>query len=57
MDDKGGASMKSWTLTCSIDGIDIDYETVIENETEPDYWMCDGIAQENGCDYWTIEEV
>jgi hypothetical protein len=57
MDDKGGASMKSWILTCSIDGIDIDYETVIENETEPDYWTCDGIAQENGCDYWTIEEV
>ena len=48
--------MKKWFLICSIDAIDIDYETVIESEKEPDWWTCENIAREHGCDWWTLEE-
>lgn len=53
---KGGHEMKKWLLTCSIDAVDIDYETVIESEKEPDFWTCENIAREHGCDWWTLEE-
>ena len=49
--------MKKWWLTCSVDAVDIDYETIIESEKEPDFWTCENIARENGCEWWSIEEV
>ena len=49
--------MKAWHLTASVDGVDIDFETVIFSEAEPGYWECDNIANENGCSLWSIEEV
>lgn len=53
---KGGYEMKEWLLTCSIDAVDVDYETVIESETEPDWWTCENIAREHGCGWWALEE-
>ena len=46
-----------WLLTCSKDAIDIDFETIIESDTEPDFWECDSIAQEHGCDWWFVDEA
>lgn len=48
--------MRKWLLTCSIDAIDVDYETIIESETEPDWWICANIAREHDCEWWTLEE-
>ena len=49
--------MKKWNLTCSIDASNIDYETIIESETEPDFWTCQTIAEDHGCSFWTLDEV
>ena len=49
--------MKKWLLTCSIDAIDIDFETVVFSEEEPVFWTCEEIAQANGCDFWTVCEL
>ena len=48
--------MKKWILTCSIDAVDIDYEEILASDTEPDFWTCNDIAQEHGCDFWTVDE-
>lgn len=49
--------MKKWRLTCSIDAVDIDYETVIESESEPGFWECHNIAEEHGCEWWSLDEI
>lgn len=49
--------MKKWLLTCSIDAIEIDFETVLFSGEEPGFWTCEEIAQANGCDFWTICEL
>ena len=49
--------MKKWLLTCSIDAVNIDFETVLFSEEEPGFWTCNDIAQANGCDFWTICEL
>ena len=49
--------MKKWLLTASVDAIDIDFETVIESETEPGFWTCCHIAEEHGCEWWSIEQI
>lgn len=48
--------MKKWLLECSIDAVNIDYETVIESETEPAWWDCENIARSHGCEWWSVEE-
>ena len=48
--------MKKWNITCSIDAIEIDYETTIESENEPDWLECERIANEHGCEWWMVEE-
>ena len=53
---KEDEKMRKWLLTCSIDAVDVDYETVIESETEPDFWTCANIAREHDCEWWTLEE-
>lgn len=45
-----------WLLTCSKDAIEIDFETVIESETEPGFWECYDIASRNGCEFFSIEQ-
>ena len=49
--------MKKWLLTCSIDAIGIDFETVLFSEEEPGFLTCEEIAQANGCDFWTVFEL
>lgn len=49
--------MKKYILTCSVDGIDIDYETEIHAEREPDFWTCYEIAATHGCDLWALQET
>lgn len=48
--------MKKWLLTCSVDAVDIDYDEIIESESEPDFWTCNNIADEHSCSWWIIEE-
>lgn len=50
-------NMKNWRLTASRDGVWIDFKTIIESETEPDFWTCYDIAAAHGCDYFTVSEV
>ena len=49
--------MKKWLLTCSIDAVDINFDTVLFAEEEPGCQTCEEIAQANGCDFWTICEL
>lgn len=49
--------MQKWIFTASIDGNLIDYETVIESETEPDFWTCYELAAEHNCDFFSVTEV
>lgn len=49
--------MKKWLLVCSADAVEIDYETIIESETEPDFWTCYDIAEEHSCSWFYVEEV
>ena len=56
-ENKEVTDMKRWLLTCSIDAADIDYEQIIESETEPGFWECKEIAEEHGCEWWSLEVV
>lgn len=49
--------MKNWILECSIDADMIDYEEVIQSETEPDFWTCFNIAEEHSCPWFTVSEL
>lgn len=49
--------MKKWSLVASRNGEWIDFETIIESETEPDFRTCYDIAAAHGCDYFTVSEV
>jgi len=48
---------KKWILTASIDGINVDYEEIIESETEPDFWTQYEIAEKHGCEFFHVEEL
>ena len=49
--------MIKWLLTASADAINIDYETIITSDGEPDFWTCYEIAQAAGCEWWIVENV
>ena len=49
--------MKNWLITCSIDAIDIDYEIIVQSENEPDWWICESIARQHGCEWWIMDEI
>lgn len=49
--------MKNWRITCSVDAIDIDYETIIQSENEPDWLVCNDIASQHGCEWWIVDEI
>lgn len=49
--------MKKWLLTCSTDGVNIDFETVILSETEPGFWDCQDIATAAGCEFWNVDRL
>lgn len=48
---------KKWLLTASRDGIDVDFEAILECDTEPDFWLCYEIADTAGCTLWSIDEM
>lgn len=49
--------MKKWLLTASTDGNSIDFETIIEADTEPGYWECNEQANAHGCPFWSLDEM
>lgn len=49
--------MKNWILVASTDGDMVDYEEIIIQENEPDFWMCYEIAEKNGCSFFHVEEI
>ena len=49
--------MKKWYFTASRDAIDIHYDTIIESETEPEFWNLYELAALHGCDYFMLTEV
>lgn len=49
--------MKKWLFTASVDGVSIDFETIIKSDKEPDFWTCYKIAENHNCIFWTIEEI
>ena len=51
------ANTKQWLLTASIDGNLVDFETIIEQENEPDFWTCYDLAQDHGCDFFHVEQL
>lgn len=48
--------MQKWILTASTDGVNIDFETVIESDREPSFWECYELAAAHGCEYFTVAE-
>ena len=49
--------MKKWILTASTDGNMVDFETIIESDTEPGFWECYELAALHGCEYFDVQEV
>lgn len=45
-----------YLLTCSADGIGVDYEERLHAATAPSYWDCEEIAEAHGCAFWALEE-
>lgn len=46
-----------WLLMCSTDAVYVNFEQVIQSESEPDWWYCQEIAEENGCEWWCLEKL
>ena len=49
--------MKKWLLSCSKDAAFIHWETILESETEPDFWECYRLADCHGCAWFTLEQI
>lgn len=49
--------MKKWNFTASRDAINIDFETIIESDTEPGFWDCYELAASHGCEFFDVQEV
>ena len=49
--------MKNYLLTCSKNGVDVNFETTIKTSKKPDFWSCYDIAIDNGCEFFSIDEV
>ena len=47
--------MNKYILTLSRDAINIFKEITIEAELEPDFWQCYELAQDNECDYFSLD--
>ena len=46
-----------YRLTCSKDAIDVDYEVEFERKEEPSLWECYSIAEEHGCEWWSLDRL
>jgi len=51
------AENPQWLLIASTDGAYIDYEEIIESDTEPDFWQCYAIAEAHGCDFFHVDRL
>ena len=49
--------MKKWLLTCSVDGVNIDFETTITSKQEPSFWACQSTAEAHDCNFWSLEQI
>ena len=49
--------MKKWLLTASVDANEIDFETVIDSDTEPDFWTCYELATAHGCPWFSVDSL
>ena len=49
--------MKKWHFTASRDAVEIDFETVIESDTEPGFWDYYELAALHGCEFFSVSEV
>lgn len=49
--------MKKWIFTASQDATNIDFETIIESDTEPDFWTCYDLATSHECEFFSVSEV
>ena len=54
---KGVEEMKKWLLTCSVDGVNIDFETTITSKQEPSFWACQSTAEAHDCNFWSLEQI
>ena len=51
------ATTKQWILTASVDGNMVDFECIINSDNEPDFWTCQELAQNHGCEFWMVDEL
>ena len=49
--------MKKWYFTASRDAVEIDFETIIESDTEPGFWDCYELAASHGCEFFIVTEI
>jgi len=49
--------MKFWLLTASTDGNMVDYEEIIQSESEPDFWTCYELAEKHNCPWFHVDEM
>lgn len=49
--------MKKWLFIASVDAVNIDFETIIESDTEPGFWACYELAAAHGCSFFDCQEV
>lgn len=51
------STSRQWLFTASIDGVSVDYEEILESDTEPDFWTLYTIAEDHGCSFFQVEEL
>ena len=49
--------MKKWIFTASQDATTLDFETILESDTEPDFWTCYDLAASHGCEFFSVTEA
>lgn len=49
--------MKRWLLTGSVDGVEVTFDRIIYQDTEPDFWQCYDMAAARGCPFFYLDEM
>lgn len=49
--------MRRFVFDASVDGVDIDYTTIIYSKYEPNWWWFENLAQRHGCTIWSYYEI
>lgn len=45
-----------WLIECSRDAVNVDYSEIFESNIRPGEWECYDIANDHGCEFWTVSE-